>query len=282
MQEQPFAIDSMMTEKTLRVKQGAIHYWVNAFEPGRTTLVFLPGLTADHRLFERQLEAFAPICNVLIWDAPGHYMSRPFTLDFTLMDKASWLHEILLTEQVKKPVFIGQSMGGYVSQCYMEKYPGSISAFISIDSAPIKKKYMTAAEIWLMKRTEMIYKPYPWKALIKSGAKGCAETDYGQNLMREMMTGYNKEDYCALVCHGYRMLANAVDADLPYEIDCPALLICGEHDAAGSTKRYNKSWTQEENLPLEWIPNAGHNSNTDQPEKVNSSIKAFLSQLGLI
>ena len=268
-----------MTEKTLRTNHGEIHYWVNASLPGKAALVFLPGLTADHRLFARQIEYFSQRYNVLVWDAPGHNFSRPFTLDFTLMDKAAWLHEILLKEEIEKPILIGQSMGGYVSQCYLEKYPGSVRAFISIDSAPIKKKYMTAAEIWLMKHTELIYRPYPWESLVKSGVKGCAVTPYGQSLMREMMNTYKKDEYCALVCHGYRILANAVDADLPYSIDCPALLICGENDAAGSTKRYNKRWTQEEGLPLEWIENAGHNSNTDQPERVNAKIAAFLEAL---
>lgn len=267
-----------MTEKTLNVAPGKIHYWVNSFVAGRTTLVFLPGLTADHRLFERQIEHFAPLYNVFAWDAPGHYMSRPFELNFSLMDKAAWLHDILMAESVLKPVLIGQSMGGYLSQCYMEKYPGSVSAFVSIDSAPLKRKYMTAAEIWLLKRTNMIYRPYPWKALVKSGASGCAVTEYGQKLMREMMSGYIKNDYCALVCHGYRILANAIEANLPYRIDCPALLICGENDRAGSTKRYNKRWSREENLPLTWIPNAGHNSNTDQPETVNAAIRQFLTQ----
>ena len=39
---------------------------------------------------------------------------------------------------------------------------------------------------------------------------------------------------------GYKMLAEAVKADLPYHISCPALLICGERDKAGSAKSYNK------------------------------------------
>mgnify|MGYP006983798325 CR=1 FL=1 len=38
---------------------------------------------------------------------------------------------------------------------------------------------------------------------------------------------------------GYRMLAEAIKADLPYRISCPALLICGEKYKAGSAKRYN-------------------------------------------
>jgi hypothetical protein len=37
---------------------------------------------------------------------------------------------------------------------------------------------------------------------------------------------------------GYRMLAEAIKADLQYRISCPVLLICGEKYKAGSAKRY--------------------------------------------
>ena len=48
--------------------------------------------------------------------------------------------------------------------------------------------------------------------------------------------------YRCLAGFGYRMLTEAIKADLPYHISCPALLICGEKDKAGSTKSYNKKW----------------------------------------
>ena len=35
---------------------------------------------------------------------------------------------------------------------------------------------------------------------------------------------------------GYRMLAEAIKADLQYRISCPVLLICGEKYKAGSAK----------------------------------------------
>ena len=54
-------------------------------------LLFLPGLTADHRLFDKQVEAFESTYNLLAWDAPGHGKSRPFVMDFTLAQKAAWL-----------------------------------------------------------------------------------------------------------------------------------------------------------------------------------------------
>ena len=52
------------------------------------------------------------------------------------------------------------------------------------------------------------------------------------------------KEYARLAGFGYRMLAEAIKADLPYHISCPALLICGEKDKAGSAKRYNRKWHQ--------------------------------------
>ena len=43
-----------MTEKTYETASGTIHYWTSDIIPGRKTLVFLPGLTADHHLFDKQ------------------------------------------------------------------------------------------------------------------------------------------------------------------------------------------------------------------------------------
>ncbi len=44
-----------MIEKTYITPSGTIHYWVNEGQAEAPTLVFLPGLTADHRLFEKQI-----------------------------------------------------------------------------------------------------------------------------------------------------------------------------------------------------------------------------------
>ena len=268
-----------MTEKTYEVSSGVIHYWTNGIRPNRRTLVFLPGLTADHHLFDKQTEEFEEEFNILTWDAPGHAASRPFRLDFSLMDKAVWLHEILEAEGIEHPVLIGQSMGGYVSQCFMEKYPGEAAGFVSIDSAPLKRQYVTGAEIWALKRTEPMYRAFPWKLLRRIGASGCSTTEYGRKLMESFIDTYTKDEYCRLAGHGMKMLAEAMEADLPYEIDCPAVLICGEKDQAGSAKSYNRRWAKKEGLPLHWIKGAGHNSNTDRPEEVNRIIRDLVTGL---
>lgn len=272
-----------MEEKTYQTPCGTIHYWINKVDNTKVTLIFLPGLTADHRLFDRQIEFFMGKYNTFVWDAPGHAASWPFDLTFHLMDKARWLDEILTVEAIEHPVIVGQSMGGYVGQAYAQLFPEKLRGFVSIDSAPLQRGYVTAAEIWLLKRMEPIYRHYPWRLLLKSGTNGVATSAYGRRLMHDIMMQYDgdQERYAKLSSHGFRMLADAMEADLPYKINCPALLLCGEKDRAGSCIRYNKAWHKKSGIRLEWIKNAGHNANTDAPEIVNSLIENFLTEISL-
>ena len=96
--------------------------------------------------------------------------------------------------------------------------------------------------------------------------------------MYDMMQVYdgNQERYAKLSGHGFRILAEAMEAALPYHIVCPALLICGEKDHAGSCIRYNKAWHKKTGIRLEWIKDAGHNANTDKPDTVNLLIEKFV------
>lgn len=227
----------LLKESTYQTPCGTIHYWSSILRLDTTTLVFLPGLTADHRLFDKQVAYFDGKYNIIVWDAPAHASSWPFRFDFDLFDKAKWLK--------------------------------------------LQRNYVTAVEIWLLKRMEPVYAHYPWKLLLKSGTKGVATSNYGRNLMKEMMLVYDGDQhrYAQIAGHGFRILAEAMEKDLPYEIKCPSLLICGTKDHAGSCIRYNREWHRKTKIPLKWIEGAGHNSNTDKPEMINSLLEEFFSNI---
>ena len=271
-----------MIEKIYETPLGNIHYWINTEAENKDhQLVFLPGLTADHRLFDKQIAYFEEKYPVFVWDAPGHASSWPFDLSFSLADKTRWLNDILEENGFHRPVIIGQSMGGYVGQMYAQLFSEKLKGFVSVDSAPLQKKYMTGIEIWLLKRMEPVYRHYPWKTLLKQGSEGVATSEYGRALMLGFMMTYDgdQERYAALAGGGYRMLADAIEENLPYEIKCPAMLICGTKDHAGSCIRYNKAWHKQTGIPIYWIEDAGHNSNTDKPEEINGLISDFLCSL---
>ena len=268
-----------MIEKTYKTSSGVIHYWINQFEKtAGISLIFLPGLTADHRLFEKQTEYFKDKLRIFVWDAPGHAASYPFELDFNLFDKAKWLDEILKTERIENPVLVGQSMGGYLGQVYAELFPKKLKGLVTIDSPPIQRKYYMGIELWLLKAIEPMYRIYPWKALLKAGAEGVSTTEYGRELMLDMMMTYDGDQkrYARLAGHGYKILAEAVERNLAFEIKCPHLVICGKDDRAGSCVRYLRTYEKNTGKQIHWIDGAGHNSNTDKPEIVNSLIEDFL------
>ena len=267
---------ALLTGKQFQTEADTIYYRVNTVSPDRKTLVFLHGLGVDGRMFVPQAKALCDEYNLLIWDAPAHGNSRPFALTFTYMDMAVWLHDILESEEITRPVLIGQSMGGYIAQCFMEQFPGEATGFVAIDSAPLQRDYLTTAELWGLEHVEPLYRLYPWNTLVHSGAKGNAVTPYGQRIVRKLFLSYERDEFCSLAGHGFRELAQAYRADLPYRIDCPCLLICGQHDRAGSTKHYNKKWTERTGLPIKWIENAGHCSNLDAPEEINDILRDFV------
>lgn len=283
-----------MKQQYLNTEKGTVCYWTpepsgaQASGPSDAQLpwlVFLPGLTADHRLFDKQIEYFdgtttgKRIVNCLVWDPPSHGASRPFDLDWSLDNLAHILREILEREGVSSPTLVGQSMGGYVSQAYLDLFPDGARAFVSIDSCPLKRRYYKSLELWMLRHTKLMYLSFPWKTLVSLGSKGNGTTPYAQALMKSMMLDYDKQEYCALAAHGLRVLADAVQADRPYDIPCPVLLMAGEEDRAGSAKRFNCDWEEFGGYNVHWIPGAGHNSNCDAPDTVNALIAKFVESL---
>ena len=62
--------ECLLQEKTHITPKGTIHYWIEKKDDAEITLVLLPGLTADHRLFDKQIEYITGKYNLVVWDAP--------------------------------------------------------------------------------------------------------------------------------------------------------------------------------------------------------------------
>ena len=270
-----------MDARTHTTGSGEVRYWLDASAGARRPwIVFLPGLTADHTLFDLQLEHFSGKFNCFVWDAPAHGESRPYPLDFTMDDLARILHAILERERIEAPVIVGQSLGGYIAQAFIDLFPGEAGGFIALDSAPLKRRYYPTWEVKALRHTKGMYLSMPWGLLKAWGCAGVAETERGRANMRSFMDSYSKQEYCDLAAHGYTILADAIESERAYDIDCPALLLCGERDHAGDVRVFNRKWTAGEGIELVWVPGAGHNANVDQPEFVNAQIEAFVERLG--
>ena len=50
----------------------------------------------------------------------------------------------------------------------------------------------------------------------------------------------------------------------------------GTKDRLGKVMAYNRQWSETVGVNITWIENAGHNSNDDEPVKVNEAIERFI------
>lgn len=267
-----------MRQKSFDTGRGNIVYGVSD-EPdvARPWLVFLPGLTADHRLFEGQIEHFESRANCLVWDAPAHGLSRPFPLDFSLEDMARWLGDVLDAEGATDPLLVGQSLGGYVAQVFDVLFPGRARGIVSVDSAPLGRSYYKSWELACLPFVTRMFRLYPWETLQKASSEGNAATEAGRAIMVAMMADYSKDEYCLLSTHGFAMLADVVRSDDYAAPAAPLTLIVGERDNTGFIRKYNELWSQRTGQPIHWIEGAAHNANTDNPQAVNAIIEKVLA-----
>lgn len=266
-----------MDEQIFKSLRGEVHYWISDdFSAERITLVFLNGLSADHTLFDRQAEHFCGKYNLIIWDAPAHGKSRPYS-DFSYPNAAEDLRGILDVNDVSSAVMIGQSMGGYIIQSFIIRFPERVSAFVAIDSCPYGD-YYSSSDKWWLRQMEWMTRLYPFGALKKAVAKQCTETEYAYENMLKAFEPYGKAELCHLMGIGY---AGFLEDNREIEIKCPVLLLVGEHDRTGKVISYCNEWTKRTGFPLRVIKNAAHNSNADNPEDVNREIDSFLGALNL-
>ena len=125
-----------MEEQILQTKKGTVFYLRSeVWDTGRDTIFFLHGLTADHSMFDGQFPAFAEDHNLLTWDTPAHGKSRPFAA-FDFKDTSDYIKCILDKHSVDQVVFVGQSLGGFLAQSFIKRYPDRVKGFVSVDSTP--------------------------------------------------------------------------------------------------------------------------------------------------
>ena len=164
-------------------------------------------------------------------------------------------------------------MGGYYVQAFLLMYPQMVKAFIGIDTCPFGLKYYSKSDLWWLRQIGWMSLCYPHKVLVNSIAKSVSTTQYARQNMLEALTSYSKKELCALMGMGY---ASFVKENCDMTIDCPVLILVGEHDRTGKVKQYCQQWHESENYPLHIIKNAAHNSNADNYMEVNDEIDRFV------
>jgi pimeloyl-ACP methyl ester carboxylesterase len=258
-----------MNELTLKTKHAEIHYWIR---PGITNkwVILLHGAGMDHRMFADQVDAVPSEYSLLLWDARCHGKSAcevPFDFNDALQDLLS----IMQVEQIARAVIIGQSMGGNIAQELAMTHPDMVEGLVIID-ATRNAQTMSGIEKFYVKITPALLALYPRNLLIEQSAKACGAKQSTREYARDCFERMPQDSFVNVMSS----LFTCIKPNESYLEPCPVLLLCGDQDTSGNIKKVMHQWP---NQTVNIIPEAGHNSNQDQPEIVNRLIVDFLQDL---
>lgn len=262
-----------MQHRTISAKGGTVHYWIDKKEAAADCIVFTHGVTADHTMFEKQVEYFVGHYTIILWDVPMHGLSRPYD-EFSYRDTAEILHDILQTERIEKAFFVGMSMGGYPSQHFGVLYPDMVKGLIALDTTPLGLRYYSKSDMWWLKQVAPMAKCFPANILRKSMAWSVSVSRYSYQKMMSMLRPLSKAEIIEQMRVAYEYFPRE-NKDTAFLF--PVLILVGEKDSTGKVKAYCKEWAKQTGYPLHFIKKAKHFANGDNPEQVNREIEDFIT-----
>lgn len=265
-----------MERKNINSKHGTVYYWVGGAPIKYSKCIaFTHGMTADHTMFDKQVEYFSKEYKIITWDVPLHGESRPYE-DFSYHNVAEELNCILNAEEIDKVILVGQSMGGYVCQEFGIRYPEKIKAFVAVDTNPFGHFYYSKWERYILTKVGSMSSWFSYDMLMKSIAKGATKTDYAYQNLYNSLSKLSKKEVIFIMDIAYSAFLSRKET---VEFNFPVLLIVGDSDNTGYVKKYNQKWAEKEGYPLKIIKDAAHNSNVDNYEEFNYILSNFLSKL---
>ncbi|MDA7979650.1 MAG: alpha/beta hydrolase [Pirellulales bacterium] len=247
---------------------------------GTPALVLVHGFPLDHTMWKYQLAEFSQRHLVVAPDLHGFGKSSRTGGKLTMEHMADDLEAMLGAAGLEgKIVLIALSMGGYVALEFARKYADRLQGLVLCDTrAGADPPEAAEGRIAMAERVEkegvlpVVEAMFP--KLIEQSWKKDNPTD--AELLWHMMMSAHPETVAAAL----RGMAERTDHKQTLaEINVPALVIVGEHDAITPPA---ESQSMAKSLPqatLVEIAGAGHMAPLEKPVEVNNALQEFLTQL---
>lgn len=99
-----------------------------------TAIVLLHGFLENKKMWDAFVPEFSKKYRIITIDLLGHGNSEPLGYIHTMEDNADVVHAVLSELRIRKAVFVGHSMGGYVALAFAELYPEFMKGLVLLNS----------------------------------------------------------------------------------------------------------------------------------------------------
>jgi pimeloyl-ACP methyl ester carboxylesterase len=252
---------------------------LNVVDRGSGRVILLVhGFPLDHSMWSHQIEDLSSDFRVLAPDLRGFGGSGGADEILTMARLADDLDELLDAMEIREPVvFCGLSMGGYVAWPFFQRHRDRIRALILCDTrAGADTPDVAHGRLYLADRVlregtlgmseEMLRKLFADDTRQQAPATLQATFD--------VMKGSSPQSIAAAL----RGMAERADMrNLLPKIDCPVLVLCGEHDQITPPAEMEAMAAEIESATWQIIPHAGHLAPLENPTAVNQAIRSFMA-----
>jgi pimeloyl-ACP methyl ester carboxylesterase len=238
-------------------------------------LVFVHGAASDARLWRPQLADLADEFTVVAWDEPGAGRSSDVPAEFGLADYAGCLAALIEALALAPAHVAGISWGGTVVQELYRHHPELVATLVLVDTYAGWKGSLPAEEV--RARMAGTYRALTAPAdefdpatALPGWFAGDPPAEF-MPLLHEMTADVRPESMRTALLS----MSEADQRDLLPRISVPTLLVWGELDARSPLSVARQFEQAIPDTELVVIPDAGHVSNLEQPERFNDTIREF-------
>ncbi|MEO8235929.1 MAG: alpha/beta hydrolase [Flavobacterium sp.] len=233
-----------------------------------TVIVLLHGFLENATMWDSYISAFAEKYRVVTIDLLGHGKSECLGYVHTMEDQADMVYAILQHLKIRKSIFVGHSMGGYVALAFAELYPENTKALVLLNSTTYADDH--ERKINRNRAIKMAHKEYT--SLVQISIANLFSIDNRESFISEIEQV--KKEALKTPLQGYiaaqeGMKLRKNKEHLLHLTSYPKLLILGKKDGV---LNYNDNIKQveETNVPLISFPDGhmSHIENRDELEKV--------------
>ena len=241
------------------------------------TLIFFHAFPFSSRMWDEQVRAFSSDYIVHAIDLPGFgeapLPAHPFTFEFY----AEYVRDWLIERNIKKSIWCGLSMGGYLAFRLQQLAPELCEGLVladtkaSLDGNEAKLKRWGAIKSVINDRAK--FDEFQWKNLV-------SEESHKNKKLESQFMALMKANSDEGIMNGVIAIATRTDTQpILEQIQVPTLIIVGENDTL--TPESDARFLQHsiKGSELKVIGGVGHLSNLEAPEAFNEALSEWLQRI---
>jgi len=248
-------------------------------EISKQHVIFVHGFPYDHHMWDSTIDALSDNYYCVTYDIRGLGESDPGDGQYTVEKFTDDLFSIMDEMNLKHPVLIGLSMGGYISLRAIERFESKFKALVLLDTKSEadnnQAKLKRAQGINIINQKGL-------RSFLEEFIPSCFAEESIKNLGKEYQEVFERSlKYNPLGVKGCLLaMAGRTDTtDYLSKINNPVLVICGEKDTLTPPAVMEEMHRKIKNSSFVLIPGSGHMTPIEQPERVIEEIKKFLMNL---